>query len=205
MKKILLISALMFTISMSTQAKIRFGVRGGYNIAKMYFDNNILSSENIHGYYLGPTMKIDLPLGFDIDASALFNQTAVVTDLYKTSDSGFFEDDGPLILRRKTFALPFNLRKGFGFGDNLSVFVFAGPQFDFSLNKNISEDAYDWTWSDSMASINIGAGAMFFNHLELKVNYNIPCGKTGEFKINDVEQHYEAKTGVWQIGAAIYF
>ena len=209
MKRFFTLLLVFLAVSVGTQAKIKFGARGGYNVAKMSFDNNLFSSSNKNGFYVGPTLKIDLVLGFDIDASALYNQTSVSASLNeKRADAS----DTPVELTRKTFALPINLRKGFGFGDNLSVFVFAGPQFDFSLNKNFDiDDVTKWTWSDSMTSINVGVGGMFFQHLEVKVNYNIPCGKTGDFKWKDSSTYdeayksYQGKTGVWQIGAAIYF
>ena len=50
---------------------------------------------------------------------------------------------------------------------------------------------------------------MLVNHLELKANYNIPCGKTGEFNFTDAVTNtvneVKSKTGGWQIGLAYYF
>lgn len=209
MKKVLTAILLVLLIA-PAEAKIKFGVRGGYNATHMSFDKHVLESENKAGFFIGPTVKMGLPIGFALDASALYNQAEVSTTV--DSESGATAES--LSLKRKTFALPINLRKGFGFGENLDVFIFAGPQFDFNLSKDIKDlkgDVKDWRWSDSMFSINVGVGAMLLKHIEIRAHYNIPCGDTGSFEWKEKGSYesaydgYKAKTGIWQIGAAIYF
>lgn len=210
MKKVLSIIFLILLL-VPSQAQVRFGVRGGYNITHLSADKKLFESSNQAGYYVGPTLKIGLPLGLGFEASALYNQAVAKTSI-STNTAG--AEDNTLTLKRKTFAVPVNLRMSFGFGENLDVFVFAGPQFDLSLNKNIkdiNEDVKEWRWKDSMMSINIGAGITLVRHLELRLNYNIPCGETGTFEwsnrssYEDAYDTYKAKAGIWQLGAAIYF
>lgn len=206
MRKTLFFLIALLSLSLSANAKLKFGIRGGANISHMSFTRDLLESSNRTGYYVGPTIKFGLPLGFDIDASLLYSQWEAKTDLYYVYGTSIPEDN--LVLKRKAVAIPLNLRKGFGMGDKASVFIFAGPQVSFNVgDKTIKE--WDYEWSSSDISINLGFGAMLLNHLELKANYNIPCGKTGEFKFSEgydkTKETIKNKTGGWQIGLAVYF
>ena len=198
MKKYIFLLVTIVCISVNSEAKVKFGLRGGANITKMSFDKEVIDSKNTNGFYLGPTVKIGLPLGFDIDGSVVYSQWKVETDVFNANNT-------PIELKHKAIDIPLNLRKGFGLGDKASVFLFAGPQFSFNIgNKDLHD--IDWTWKDSDISINLGVGAMLLNHIEVKANYNIPCGKTGPFNVeNAVVKNISGKKKGWQIGAAIYF
>lgn len=192
MKKFIAIAIVMLAFVANSQAKVKFGLRGGMNITHMSLDNSVLDASNRNGFYVGPTVKIGLPLGFDIDASAVYDQRkGKLTDV---------DDNESFSITSKSIAIPLNVRKGFGFGDKASVFVFAGPQFAFRVGD---EKIQDWTMKSSQFSVNVGLGAMLLNHLEIKANYNIPCGKTAEAGIGDAVSNI--KTGAWQIGLAVYF
>lgn len=198
MKKYIFLLVTIVCISVNSEAKVKFGLQGGANITKMSFDKDVVDSKNTNGFYLGPTVKIGLPLGFDIDGSVVYSQWKVETDVFNANNT-------PIELKHKAIDIPLNLRKGFGLGDKASVFLFAGPQFSFNIgNKDLHD--IDWTWKDSDISINLGVGAMLLNHIEVKANYNIPCGKTGSFNVeNAVVKNISGKKKGWQIGAAIYF
>ena len=198
MKKYIFLLVTIVCISVNSEAKVKFGLRGGANITKMSFDKDVVDSKNTNGFYLGPTVKIGLPLGFDIDGSVVYSQWKVETDVFNANNT-------PIELKHKAIDIPLNLRKGFGLGDKASVFLFAGPQFSFNIgNKDLHD--IGWTWKESDVSINLGVGAMLLNHIEVKANYNIPCGKTGSFNVeNAVVKNISGKKKGWQIGAAIYF
>lgn len=207
-KKIIVLCMLLATVAFSANAKIKLGLRAGSNITELSFNKDVLKAENRTGFFIGLTTKIDLPLGFDIDASALYNQIEANSGIYVAPD--LFLDDNyvdtePANMKRKSFAVPLNFRKGFGFGDKFDVFLFAGPQFDFNIGGDSKIGDIDWQWESSALSINIGAGLMLFNHVEVKANYNVPCGKTGEFDRQEIKDHITAKTGGWQVGFAYYF
>ena len=198
MKKYIFLLVTIVCISVNSEAKVKFGLRGGANITKMSFDKDVVDSKNTNGFYLGPTVKIGLPLGFDIDGSVVYSQWKVETDVFNANNT-------PIELKHKAIDIPLNLRKGFGLGDKASVFLFAGPQFSFNIgNKDLHD--IGWTWKDSDISINLGVGAMLLNHIEVKANYNIPCGKTGSFNVeNAVVKNISGKKKGWQIGGEKYF
>ena len=70
----MLIACAILMSAVTADAKVKFGIRGGVNITEMSFSSDVFEGKNRNGFYLGPTIKIGLPLGFDIDASAIYNQ-----------------------------------------------------------------------------------------------------------------------------------
>ena len=74
MRKTLVLIIAIVCMSATADAKVKFGLRGGLNITNMSFDSSVFDSSNQTGFYIGPTVKIGLPLGFDIDASVIYNQ-----------------------------------------------------------------------------------------------------------------------------------
>ena len=106
----------------------------------------------------------------------------------------------------------FPLESGFG------IYAAAGPQFAF----NLGDSDYSWggeatsgsdrfNWKKSAFSINVGAGLMVTNHIELGFIYNIPMGSTGDatfkeaFKTVTSKESYKSKTNSWAISAFLYF
>ncbi len=54
--------------------------------------------------------------------------------------------------------------------------------------------------------MNVGAGVMLINHIEIGANYNIVCGKTGEVTVVDgTRSAFRGRSNTWQISAAYYF
>ena len=196
------ISVLLFFASMMmampSQAQlVKFGVKGGLNLTKMDMDHG-LDTKNKTGFFIGPTMIIDLPLtGLDIDASALYDYRESKVEAYGVSEN----------LKQQQIAIPVNVRYGFGIGDVARVFAFAGPQFGFVIDKEQSiKQVADWKLKTSNFSVNVGIGAMVLKHLQATVNYNIACGKTGEITVRDTGHAIsKGKSNSWQLGLAYIF
>ena len=73
MKKIFttLLVAAALMIGITAKAQVKFGVKGGVNVTSMSFNNSVFDASNRTGFFIGPTVKIQLPLvGLGIDASA---------------------------------------------------------------------------------------------------------------------------------------
>ena len=210
MKKLysILVMAAALLMTMPAQAQVKFGFRGGANLVNMKlsgnFVNNITDKDNRAGFYIGPTVKFTVPIvGLSLDASALYDQRS-------TEVAG--EDGSKESLITRQLAIPVNVRYGWGLGSVADIFLFAGPQvaFNFSKDKSLFKDMGDWKWNDSNFSINVGLGCTILSHVELKANYNIACGKTGEATILDaatktVTSTVKSKYNSWQIGMAYYF
>ena len=192
MKKIVAIVALVAAMAVPANAQVKFGLRGGLNLTSMSFSKSVTDKENRAGFYVGPTVKFSLPLvGLGIDASALYDQREAEVDDVK--------------IKQQAINIPVNVRYGWGLGSLANVFLFAGPQFGFNVgDKDIKE--IDWKFKSSNFSINVGVGATLLSHLELKANYNIVCGKTGEVSVTDgAKSVVRGRENAWQIGLAYYF
>lgn len=195
----------------TANAQFQIGLKGGVNVGKMSFSNEVFDASNRAGFYIGPTVKFTLPIiGLGIDASALYDQREAKMEPVYTSEGEIFEET----IKHRQIAIPVNLRYGVGLGELANVFVFAGPQFGFNIgdkDQSLWHDAAEWKLKTSTFSVNVGLGAMLLNHLQVTANYNIACGNTGELKtaLGAAEEIgkgiTKGKSNSWQIGLAYYF
>ena len=192
MKKLYTILAITVAIlvAMPSQAQVSWGVRAGANLVNMKMTSDVLGSKNNAGFYAGPTVKFTVPIvGLSLDASALYDQrTAKVTE-------GDVENE----YKQQTIQIPINIRYGWGLSSMANVFLFAGPQFGFNVSKKYE----DWSWKSSQFSVNIGIGATVLNHVEVKANYNVVCGKSAS--VVDETLSGNSRYNAWQLGLAYYF
>ena len=78
MKKIFTIAflalGLLSTVPASAQSALKFGLKGGLNVTDMHFDSEVFDKSNQAGWFIGPTIKLTLPIvGLSFDASALYD------------------------------------------------------------------------------------------------------------------------------------
>ena len=205
MKKVLTLIVMAVAMSLPSQAQIKFGLQAGLNLTNISdFSLNQAGVENAiknkAGFFVGPTVKFTLPIvGLGIDASALYDQR-------EGKSNG-------QTLKSQSIQVPINVRYGIGLGSLAEIFAFAGPQFGFNIGnktKELVNDAAKWTLKSSNLSANVGIGATFISHIQLKVNYNIALGKTGEVEVKDAATSAwktitGAKANAWQISAAYLF
>ena len=210
MKKILFVVALLAS-TMTVQALgLKFGIKGGLNLTKMTFSKDVYSSDNQAGFYLGPTLKLSLPLGFCVDAAVLYDQRSAKVDIIDVKNAPA-NDEGikPLTsldtydIKQKSIQIPINARYNIGLGSEAGIYLAVGPQFGFPVGDKVYNTKLgDYTLKSSNLSFNFGAGVYLLDHLEVGFSYNLAAGKSGEFTgYSDIDTHNNA----WQIGAAIYF
>ena len=202
MKKVIALVVLAAAMTLTAQAQgIKFGVKGGLNITKMTFSKDIVSSDNKTGFFVGPSLKLSLPLGFGADIAALYDERSA--DLDVGLSSSVPTGDEITKVKQKSIQVPINLRYNIGLGSSAAVYLAAGPQFGFPVSDKVYDTKFgEYRLKDANLSINFGAGLTLMGHLELGVTYNLAAGKSGEFKDwNDVDTHNNA----WQISAAYYF
>ena len=208
MKKILTLIVMAVAFAMPSQAQFNFGVQAGLNLTNISdFSLNAPGVENAiksrAGFFVGPTVKFTLPIvGLGIDAAALYDQREA-----KTNGE---------TLKSQSIQIPINVRYGIGLGSMAEIFAFAGPQFGFNIGDkdktwgDVKNTAAKWTLKSSNVSANVGIGATIMSKLQLKVNYNIALGKTGEVDIKEgADAAWKtitgAKANAWQVSAAYFF
>ena len=206
----LILLALTMMFAQQADAKLTFGVKGGFNVTNISFNQDLFDGSNRTGWFLGPTMKYTTPLlGLGVDASALYEQKSS-----KVKNTTM--QSGETTVKQQSVIIPVNVRWGYGLGSMASLFVFAGPQFGF----NVGDDEFSWTNNEdykstfqlkkSNLSINVGAGVSLFKHLQVTANYNIATGKTGEAKVCKViDDTYDTiatgKANAWQVSLSYFF
>lgn len=198
---LLMVTMLMAVMPAHAQG-INFGIKGGINSTEMKFDKSVFDSENRVGWFIGPTLKVALPVGgLGVDIAALYNQQET-----KLNDQS---------ITQKNVVVPVNVRLNFGLGSTAGVYVAAGPQFGF----NVGDDEFNWKDKEnyentfqlkkSSFSVNLGAGLYLSKHIELGFTYNISLGKTGDATFKDsmkaVTSDDDTKAKAWTIAACYYF
>ena len=207
MRKIVSLVLLLTAMTLSLQAQgVKFGLKGGLNISKMSLNKDVIKSDNQTGFYVGPTVKISLPLSFGLDIAALYDQRSADVETGTSTASGSNQTTpatGTEKITQKTLNIPVNLRYNIGLGGSAGIYLAAGPQFGFPVGDKVyNTKVGEYRLKDANLSINLGAGIYLLKHLEIGFTYNLAAGKSGEFSgWNDVDTHNNA----WQIGAAIYF
>lgn len=207
MKKIFMLLAMIVTMTAANNAsaQIKFGLKGGVNVTDMSLSSNVFDASNRTGFFVGPTIKVQLPLvGLGIDASALYDQREAKIKVGNTTTKE--------TLRSQAINVPINLRYGWGLSSLANIFLFAGPQFGFNVGDKDQKIDEKSTWSvkNSNFSLNFGAGVTLLSHLQLTANYNVVCGKTSDATITEgIEQltnkEVRSRANAWQIALAYYF
>ena len=194
MKRIIsvLLVAVCIGMAMPAQAQLKWGVKGGVNVAKVTFDDKLLKSDNMAGFFIGPMAEFTIPVvGLGIDGSLLFSQKGIKADNDAVKQYGL--------------DIPVNLKYNIGLGSLLGIYLAAGPDFYFDFKGN--ENGYDKR--RAMVGVNVGAGLKLIKHLQIGFNYNIPLGKSGDVTWKDgfdgVFKADSYKTKTWQISAAYLF
>ena len=194
-------------MALPVQAQVKFGLQGGLNVTSMKLNSELFDVNNRNGFFLGPTLKIGLPIsGIGIDIAALYDQREA-----KVNEE---------TIKQKSIVIPVNARLNFGLGA-VGAFIAAGPQFGFNVGdkefsfkdlKGSTETAKDkFQLKKSNFSVNVGGG-VHFGKLDVGVTYNIAIGKTADVDAEgawnttkDAVKNFDAKNNAWQVYAAYYF
>ncbi|MBR0036497.1 MAG: outer membrane beta-barrel protein [Bacteroidales bacterium] len=215
MKKLFAILALAALVAAPAQAKIfGFGLAAGMNITKPTGGDFELDPSG--GWYAGLKAKVTIPaVGIGVDGALLYSLEEVTIN-----------DESDKI---SYVSIPVNLRYEFQLpvvNKVVTPFLAAGPQFNYACNDldlkaakvsdptDVSQlensgDALKKAFDTENAQwkLNLGLGAIVFNHLEVSYTYGLPLGKS--FKENFSEyglsNYKNVKTGTHRIGVAYYF
>lgn len=215
MKRIILLIIVVFSLSVyQTSAKtFAFGVKGGMTLSSLTFKGDFsenFNSDNRGGFFVGPMLNISLPLGFNIEAAAMYAYDKVQ---YSNQNGGVTD-------KRHLIEVPVNLRWQISAGNIIGVYILAGPDFSFNLNETVEIENYikqtleteginpsvlkDETKPLSMG-LGVGAGIVFFDHLNIGFNYVIPMGYTYKYVLGETGLEFSSKVERWQISAAYIF
>ena len=190
---------LMVIITSVANAQVRFGVKGGLNIASVKFSKDVLDADNVTGFHIGPMIEGAFGKGgIGIDLALLYSQKGFDSELDEVKN-GFIEI--PANLKFK-LGLPL-VNPYFTVGPYVAFRVAGDKIWNVRSNTNgIIEQVKAQSFG---AGLNFSAGAEIFNHLQVGLIYSI--GLTDDYKTfeaNDVNS-YTGKIHTWMISAALLF
>ena len=179
------------TVAIPAQAQLRFG---GLNITSVHFDSDLLKSDNVTGFHIGPMIEATMPLlGFGFDAALLYSQKGM-----ESSSSGV-----KTTMKTSYIDVPVNLKWKFGL-PIVKAYLAAGPYASFRVGGdkiwNVLSDQLET--KSFGAGLNFGAGVEVFNHLQVGFNYEL--GLTDNFSAEKLDLSSNKNRG-WTISAAILF
>jgi len=196
--KYLLIIIALF-VATTLQAQVRFGAKGGVNIARAEFKKDAFNSKNITGFHVGPVIEAMFGQGgIGFDAALLYIQ------------KGFDSDDETV--KNSYLEVPLNMKFKFG-TPIVNPYVLAGPYLNFRIagdkvwnvlenTDGIKEQVKARSFG---AGLNFGAGAEVFGRLQVGLNYS--WGLTDNYETFEVKSidSYTGKAHAWSVSAVYFF
>jgi opacity protein-like surface antigen len=195
MKKLLLLIAVALvsmTASAQTNKLFTWGVEAGMNFNSLSFDKEMFESGNRAGFFVGPKVKVKVPLvGLGLDGALIYSMNSAQIqneDIVKSKNLSYLE-------------IPLNVRYDFSLLKVLSIYLATGPQYNYCMSSDATiADFYgpiDGGISRSTWGWNVGGGVELFKHLQLGVTYTIPISNSGNLELGDITNvftNYKQKT-----------
>lgn len=188
-KNVGIVFVMLLLCAFTTSAQIAFGIKGGLNVSNVEFDTDVIDSDNLTGFQIGPMLDFTVPvLGIGMDAAILYSQKGLEfnSDSYKTD---YLE-------------VPVNFKWKFGV-PVLKGYITAGPYASFRIGGDkiwnvVNEQIKAKNFG---AGLNFGAGVELVKHLQVGLNYDMGLIKNYE----GTELTGDGKHRGWAITAAILF
>lgn len=205
MKKIsFIILALCLFVAIPAKSQIKFGIKAGTNLVGSPSDIKG-SADGYTGFFAGAMARVTLPLvGLGVEGDILYSHSGA--------------EVGDTKIKKNSIEIPVSLRYDLALPAVSKIvvpFVAVGPQFGFTLGdaeENIAamSDVVKFEYKKSNLSLNVGAGATLFSHLQVHANYNIALGNTSEYTTvlsatENLVTKTKSKTNTWQISLAYIF
>lgn len=189
-----ILTVVLSLMSLTANAQLRFGVKGGIVLNKLSFDKSTFKSENRTGFAAGLQLDLRLPLGFALDGSVMYSHR---------NDRFLHESQ---TYRRDYIEIPIHVRYGLnlvGLSNLLVPYAFTGPNFAF-----LCAESKDITWENrsTFTSWDVGFGVELLRHVQVQASYGI--GITDAFKAVGLSQSGDVVKGkdrCWTVTASYLF
>jgi len=180
MKKIILVSALMLSMSVSIHAQsVQFGVKAGLNYANL--TDTSIKTDAITSYHAGLVAEIKVFDNFALQPELLYSTQGAT---YSTVVEDFKNELGYL-------SIPVMAK--FHLNDQFSLEL--GPQASFLLSEKNKFNATDSNTFDFSVAAGLG----------LKITKNLFIQGRYSLGLTDVSKDAQAKNSVFQVSAGILF
>jgi len=206
MKRFVLSTLFLLAIGATTaSAQIaRWGITAGMNVSKIHWENvENVKPESENGWYTGITGKVTIPvIGIGVDGALVYSQEGV--------NAGF---EGCKTDIAHFLSVPMHLRYDleiWGLEEIVIPFGMIGPQFNYAMNdlefesfeghsvEHIIKKANTWR-------LDLGFGAILFEHLQVSYSYGIPLGEAIKFDDKSQSAEVNYNLGTHRLGLVYYF
>ena len=177
----------------TVEAQVRFGIKGGVNIANASFNTDVFKLDNVTAFHFGPVIEGMFGKGgIGLDAAVLFTRKGFKTE--------------PETVKNDFLEIPVNLKFKFGI-PVINPYFAVGPYASFRVaGRERWNLIVDQIRTQSFgAGLNFSAGAEILNRLQLGLTYG--WGLTDNYKTFDKNDLYSyiGKLRTWQVSAAFFF
>lgn len=193
MKKLMtLVTVIGMIMVAQAQQDIRFGVKGGLNIASIYGED-VDNSESRTSFHIGALSEIPLSEKFSFQPEILY------------SSQGIKENDENAELKLNYLNIPLMMK--YYVVENLSLE--AGPQFGILLSADAKvegegEEDVKELFRDFDYGVNFGLGYKLEGGLNFGLRYNLGLSKILDFELFFGEEN-KAYNGVFQLSIGYLF
>ncbi|MDR1356127.1 MAG: PorT family protein [Tannerellaceae bacterium] len=176
----------------TANAQVRFGVKGGLNLASVKFSSDVLKTENLTGFQIGPLVEFMVPyVGIGFDAAILYSQKG----LYSNTDMRSISSDN--------LDIPVNFKWKFGL-PILKCYLNAGPYVSLRVGGGDLDKLQTQIKSKTFAAgLNFGAGVEIFNSVQVGFNYGL--GLTEDYSASRLGDVMNGKSNLMSVTAALLF
>lgn len=197
MKKAFIIFILAIVSTVASQAQLRIGVKGGYDVISSKINSDILNSSNRLGYQMGLTLEF-LPLGgFGIDASLLYGHKEYKQDDLNTNLN---------LTNYNYISIPINLKKRIGITDQFGIFGTIGAYADVKIDgNNIEYIEQQYKSKNFQMGVGCGFGVRVFEHFDVGLNYKRQLTENFNSDKPEFEDFKENKQKDWTLSLSYYF
>ncbi len=213
MKKVILTAVAVFAFGFANAQDVKFGVKGGLNVATLTGDIENASSKI--GFHVGGFAEIKISEKFAIQPELLYSTQGAKRDFSEVFDGDAISTDAKINLAY----LNIPIMAKFYVADKFSLE--AGPQIGFlmSAKRDVTESAtIDGIFysesektdvKDFMKSIdfgvNFGAGYDFTENLSAGLRYNLGLSNINDVKGDDDANNSKTKNSVFSLSVGYKF
>lgn len=208
--KFLFTLSLLFALAIASfnstaTAQVRFGLKGGFDVASNRINKDILNASNRLGFQIGGTAEIMAPIvGWGAELSVLYGHQSYDIKGVKVNNTAEYDLSDYNYLR-----VPLNLKKKFSVVGLFGVFIQAGPYVEFKLSgadfKETGGAGEQWKSKSFGAGINAGAGVEVLSHLELGMYYRKALTNNYSDDAPGIGDLWKKKPDNWSVNLTYFF
>lgn len=195
----LLFAIITLTNINTASAQIKWGIRGGVDVADHKINTSILNTKNRLGFQVGPVVEFGIPLLGGIETGLLYGHKEYKAEFKDAENADASISDYNYL------TLPLNLKKRWGLG-LAGVFIYGGPYATLKLSggdfKSYTEDVKAKNFG---VGLNFGAGVNLFSKVDVAIQYRVDLTDKYSESKGDISNFVDKKHQTWTVGLTYFF